>query len=214
MRTGAAGPHEYQRLISYAIGESSVNSEKDPAGGRNPAGTCDGFGTPLWSAHLALGTIPRSDAKRASRPTHVSDTTPLEYRDMSAAGTVAETLARLMRGANITRSLATPRTTGMPRRPTSSDGQPSVFVSSNRIGQALTLAEGGPSLRWPQPRCRRLRFGCRSYRLSPPKDGSTESRRHEFPLSRHRKPCDPARPLLPRQTRNGLAPWGDGTMGL
>jgi hypothetical protein len=97
---------------------------------------------------------------------------PLEYRAVSAAGTVGETHARLMRRANLARNLTIPRTTGMPHRPTSSDGQPSIFVSSNPIGRALTLVEGCPSLRWPQPRYRRLRFGCRSYRLSPPKDGA------------------------------------------
>ena len=95
-----------------------------------------------------------------------------EYRDMSAVGTGAKALVRLTRRATTARNLAIPRTTGMPHRPASSDGHTSVFVSSNPIGLTLSLVEVCPSLRWPQPRYRRLRFGCRSYRLSPPKDGA------------------------------------------
>jgi len=66
---------------------------------------------------------------------------PLEYRVMSAAGTVAEPLARLTRRADITRNLAIPRTTGMPHRPTSSDGHTSIFVSSNPIGLRYRLSK-------------------------------------------------------------------------
>lgn len=60
---------------------------------------------------------------------------PLEYRDVSAAGTIAETLERLKRRTTITRNLAIPRTTGMPHRPASSDGHTSIFVSSNPTGR-------------------------------------------------------------------------------
>ncbi len=75
--------------------------------------------------------------------------------------------------AQLTRwKLPIPPTTGMPHRPSSSDGQPPVFVSSNPSGRRYRFAVGCPSLRLPQPRYRRLRFGCRSYRLSPPKDGA------------------------------------------
>jgi hypothetical protein len=53
---------------------------------------------------------------------------------VSAAGTVTKT-RRASRGAmTLAWNLAIPRTTGMPHRPTSSDGQSSVFVSSNPIG--------------------------------------------------------------------------------
>ena len=72
---------------------------------------------------------------------------PLEYRAVSAAGTVGETHARLMRRANLARNLTIPRTTGMPHRPSSSDGQSSVFVFSNPIGLRYRLAEDCPSLR-------------------------------------------------------------------
>ena len=58
---------------------------------------------------------------------------------MSAAGTVSETLARLTRRTATARHLAIPRTTGMPHRPTSSDGQSSVFVFSNPIGRCYRL---------------------------------------------------------------------------
>src|ERR1017187_1186967 len=58
---------------------------------------------------------------------------------MSAAGTVSETLARLTRRTATARHLAIPRTTGMPHRPSSSDGQSSVFVFSNPIGRCYRL---------------------------------------------------------------------------
>jgi hypothetical protein len=58
---------------------------------------------------------------------------------MSAVGTVAETPARLTRRANITRNLLVSRTTSMPHRPSSNDGQSSVFVSSNPIGRRQRL---------------------------------------------------------------------------
>jgi len=91
----------------------------------------------------------------------------LEYRRVAASGTVAEPLAALMRRANIARNIAIPRTTGMPHRRATFD-----FRTLKPYRAALTLVEGCPSLRSPQPRYRRLRFGCRSYRLSPPKDGA------------------------------------------
>jgi hypothetical protein len=58
----------------------------------------------------------------------------VEYRSLSAAGTVGGTPPRLMRRAIATRYLPIPRTTGMPHRPSSSDGHTSIFVSSNPIG--------------------------------------------------------------------------------
>jgi hypothetical protein len=53
-------------------------------------------------------------------------------------------------------NLSIPFTTGLPHRPTSSDGHTSIFLSSNPI----------------ERRYRRFRFRCRSYRLSSPKDAS------------------------------------------
>jgi hypothetical protein len=53
---------------------------------------------------------------------------------MSAAGTIADLPPRLMRLAIAPRNLPTPPTTGMPHRPSSSDGHTSIFVSSNPIG--------------------------------------------------------------------------------
>jgi hypothetical protein len=58
----------------------------------------------------------------------------LQYRRVSAAGTVAAPLVRPIKCADGPRNLAIPPTTGMPHRPASSDGQSSVFVSSNPIG--------------------------------------------------------------------------------
>lgn len=65
----------------------------------------------------------------------------IEYRNASAAGTVTETCAPIRMGANLARNLAIPRTTGMPHRPSSSDGQPSIFVSSNPIGRRYRLSK-------------------------------------------------------------------------
>ena len=62
-----------------------------------------------------------------------------EYRDVSAAGTVGGTCAPITMGAYPSRHLAIPRTTGMPHRPSSSDGQSSVFVFSNPIGRCYRL---------------------------------------------------------------------------
>jgi len=58
---------------------------------------------------------------------------------MSAVGIVGGTPARLTECASTAPNLAIPDTTGMPHRPTSSDGQTSVFVSSNPIGRCYRL---------------------------------------------------------------------------
>jgi hypothetical protein len=60
---------------------------------------------------------------------------------MSAAGTATATRAPFTTGAYPTRNLAIPRTTGMPHRPPPSDGQTSVFVSSNPIGRRYRLSK-------------------------------------------------------------------------
>jgi hypothetical protein len=60
---------------------------------------------------------------------------------VSAAGTGGGKLARLNRRANLAQSLPIPRTTGMPHRPTSSDGHTSIFVSSNPIGLRYRLSK-------------------------------------------------------------------------
>src|SRR5580704_13013334 len=77
------------------------------------------------------------------------------YRNLFAAGTAGVTPTHLMRRAIAPRYLSIPPTTGMPHRPSSSDGQTSVFVSSNPIGlcyrvpkfarryAGLSLATGG-----------------------------------------------------------------------
>src|ERR1035438_7858237 len=76
----------------------------------------------------------------------------------------------------------------MPHRPASSDGHTSIFVSFKPYRAALTLVEVCPSLRWPQPRYRRLRFGYLSLRLLPPKDGPEwilpNPKQYGFTLSR------------------------------
>ena len=58
---------------------------------------------------------------------------------MSAAGTVAGIHTRLMRRTIAARYLTISPTTGMPHRPSSSDGQTPVFVSSNPIGLCYRL---------------------------------------------------------------------------
>jgi hypothetical protein len=65
----------------------------------------------------------------------------LKYRDMSAAGTAGGTCAPITTGAEPARNLAIPRTTGMPHRPSSSDGHTSIFVSSNPIGLRYRLSK-------------------------------------------------------------------------
>jgi hypothetical protein len=60
----------------------------------------------------------------------------------------------------------------MPHRPASSDGRTAIFLSSNPIGLRYRLSQCARRYCAPQPCYRRLRFGCRSYRLLPPKDGA------------------------------------------
>ena len=111
---------------------------------------------------------PRTPRKASS----AEETVFIQYRHMSAAGTGGAPRCAKWQSARTAWNLAIPRTTGMPHRPTSSDGHTSIFVSSNPIGLRYRFVEVCPSLRAPQPRYRKLRFGCRSYRLSSPKDGA------------------------------------------
>jgi len=50
-------------------------------------------------------------------------------------------LARLNRRANLAQSLPIPRTTGMPHRPTSSDGHTSILYPQNPIGLRYRLSK-------------------------------------------------------------------------
>ena len=60
---------------------------------------------------------------------------------MSAAGTARDTCAPIMMGAEPARNLAIPRTTGMPHRPSSSDGHTSIFIFSNPAGRRYRLSK-------------------------------------------------------------------------
>ena len=68
-------------------------------------------------------------------------------------------------GANPTRNLAIPRTTGMPHRPSSSDGHTSIFVPSNPTGRRYRLS------RTARRYARLSHLPKASVRL-PPKDGA------------------------------------------
>ena len=79
---------------------------------------------------------------------------------------------------------------------------PRLATGTLRFSYPQTLPGGAiacrsvPVATRPQPRYRRLRFGCRSYRLSPPKDGAAwilpNPKSHGFPLSGNRR-CSPDR---------------------
>jgi len=60
---------------------------------------------------------------------------------MSGSGTVAAIAPRFGNRAEIPRNLSISRTTGLPHRPASSDGQSPVFLSSNPIGRRYRLPE-------------------------------------------------------------------------
>src|SRR5580704_18114150 len=104
------------------------------------------------------------------------------YRNLFAAGTAGVTPTHLMRRAIAPRYLSIPPTTGMPHRPSSSDGQTSVFVSSNPIGLCYRLPKFARRYACLSLATGRLRFGCRSYRLFTAEGrcgmDSTESRSH------------------------------------
>jgi hypothetical protein len=64
-----------------------------------------------------------------------------KYLGVSAPGTAGGTCALITMGADHAPNLAIPRTTGMPHRPSSSDGHTSIFVSSNPTGRRYRLSK-------------------------------------------------------------------------
>ena len=119
---------------------------------------------------------------------HAGSSDLSEYRGLSAAGTVAKRehascdVIHCLRNIAF-RALRVCRT--VPRLET---GNLRFSYPKTLPGWRYRLPKFARRYALPQPRYRRLRFGCRSYRLSPPKDGAawilSNPNHHGFALSR------------------------------